>query len=354
MNDEDESAGSRPSFLRRHKVMAVLGVLAVLLVGSVAAFGFYLNSQFGNFSRFDSRLDTRQRPPVPTGEAAQAMNVLLLGTDKGGRGQTIEQELADGQWTAGAFRSDTLMIVHVPADRDHAYLVSIPRDTYVPIPGHGKEKVNAAFSQGGPDLAVRTVENLTGVFIDHVAMIDWAGFKDLTSAIGGVRVRVAETFTDTHNDITWKAGTYTLEGQRALQYVRTRYGLEGGDFDRIKRQQNFLRAVLRKTNSTGTLANPIKLSNLLQAVTDATTVDSGWRPSEIRRLALHLRGLDSSDVTFLTAPTRGTRVVEGVGDVVLLAPKESRALWESLRADDVQAYLDRYGGDTLPDSGQVR
>jgi LCP family protein required for cell wall assembly len=246
------------------------------------------------------------------------------------------------------------MLVHIPADRTQAYLISIPRDSLVTIPGEGRQKVNAAFSFGGPDLAVRTIEKLTGVFIDHIAMIDWAGFKDLTRAIGGVQVTVAETFTDTRNNRTWEEGTYTLEGRKALQYVRTRYGLEQGDFDRIKRQQNFLRAVMQKTVSTGTLANPIKLSNLMGAITKATTVDSGWTAGDMRALVLNLRDLGPSDVQYLTAPVAGTKDVAGVGDVVVLKKKESNALWKSVRDDDVQAYLDKYGGDRLPDASKVR
>jgi LCP family protein required for cell wall assembly len=349
------SAYRRAGVLRRHRLLTVLVAVAVLSLASVVAYGLYLNSQLGDIGRFESRLDPGQRAPEPTGDAAEAMNVLLLGTDRGGQGRTIEAELADGEWTTGAFRSDTLMIAHIPAERDEAFLVSIPRDTYVRIPGPAeRQKINAAFALGGPDLTVRTVEELTGVYIDHVAMIDWEGFKDLTHAIGGVPVTIAETFTDPHNDITWKAGTHVLEGARALQYVRTRYGLEQGDFDRIDRQQNFLRAVLHKASSTGTLANPIKLNNLLQAVVQNTTVDSGWETGEIRRLALNLRGLGDRDVHYLTVPTRGTADVDGVGSVVLLRKREAEALWESLRADDVQGYLDRYGGDTLPESGRVR
>lgn len=350
MNADVGSVPSRRGFFRRHKAVAILLVLLLALVGAVAGFGLYLNSQLGDFGRFESTLDPDQRAPEPTGEA---QNFLLLGTDKGA-GRTIEEELADGEWTPGAFRSDTIMLVHVPAGQDQAYLVSIPRDSYVDIPGYPQQKINAAFSFGGPDLAVRTIEDLTGVYIDHVAMIDWAGFKDLTHAIGGVQVTVAETFTDPRNNRTWEAGTYTLEGEEALRYVRTRYGLEQGDFDRIKRQQNFLRAVMQKTVSRGTLANPLKLTGLMQAITDATTVDSGWSPGDMRRLAFDLRDLGPSDVHYLTAPVAGTEDVEGYGNVVVLKPQESQALWEALRDDDVQRYLDEYGGDTLPGSGQVR
>jgi LCP family protein required for cell wall assembly len=334
-------------------VVAILTALAVVLVGAVATFGFYLNAKLGEFGRFDSNLNAQQRAPEPTGDAAEAQNILLIGTDAG-TGGTIEEELSDGEWSTGAFRSDTMMLMHIPADQREAQLISIPRDSYVAIPGQGRQKINAAFSYGGPDLTVRTIENLTGVYVDHVAMIDWAGFKDLTHAIGGVKVRVAETFTDTRNDRTWEKGTYNLEGKEALQYVRTRYGLEQGDFDRIKRQQNFLRAVMRKTVSNGTLASPIRLTNLLDAITAATTVDAGWSTGDIRGLALRLRDLGARDVQYLTAPVAGTKDVDGVGNVVVLRKKESRALWESLRDDDVQAYLDEYGGERLPQSDQVR
>ncbi|MDP9444820.1 MAG: LCP family protein [Actinomycetota bacterium] len=348
----DVGTTARRGFVRRHKVIAALVALLLVLAAAVAGFAFYLNAQIDEVARYESKLREPLRPPPPTGEAAEAQNILLLGTDKG-HGETIEDELADGRWTPGAFRSDTVMIVHLPADRDEAYLVSIPRDSYVRVPGFGRQKVNAAFSFGGPDLAMRTIEDLTGVYLDHVAMIDWTGFRHLTSAIGGVEVTVAETFFDPKNNRTWQAGSHQLEGQEALDYVRTRYGLENGDFDRIKRQQNFLRAVMRKTVSNGTLANPVKLTNLVQAITDAATVDAGWTTAEIRETALDLRHLRSNDVVYLTAPTRGYRDVQGIGSVVLLAQKESRALWRSLRTDDVGAYLDKYGGERLPDAAAI-
>jgi LCP family protein required for cell wall assembly len=353
MNGEHREPRSRLDVLRRHIGLTVAGVVVLVLAITLAAYAFFLNSQLGNLSRFDSRLAADDRAPAPTGEAAQAQNILVLGTDKGKGGKTIEQELADGKWSTGAFRSDTIMLLHVPREQEAAYLVSIPRDSYVSIPGNGKDKINAAFSIGGPDLTVRTVEELTGVYVNHVAMVDWAGFKELTHAIGGVQVTVPETFTDPETG-TWEEGTYTLEGQRALAYVRTRHGLARGDFDRINRQQNFLRAAMRKANSTGVLANPVKLTNLLQAVTSATTVDSTWSTGEIRDLALNLRGLNPRDIKYLTAPTEGIEELDDVGSVVLLDDKECRALWDALRADDVQGYLKEYGGDRLPGSKKVR
>ena len=130
-------------------------------------------------------------------------------------------------------------------------------DGYPYTNGYGK--INAAFAYGGPSLARQTVEQLTGIHIDHLAIIDWAGFKDLTTALGGIRVYIPETFYDDSQRITWEKGWHDFEGQEALAYVRTRHGLENGDFDRIERQQNFLRATMGKLLSGGTTRNPIKL-----------------------------------------------------------------------------------------------
>jgi LCP family protein required for cell wall assembly len=353
MTTDPLTTTQQPGFLRRHKVVAILAVLVLLLIGAVAGFAAYLNAQLDDFAYYDSTLNPEQRPARPTGDAARAQNILLLGTDEG-NGPSVAQELADGEWTAGAFRTDTIMLLHVSPDRGRAFVVSLPRDSYVPIPGHGRQKINAAFSFGGPDLSVRTIEDLTGVYIDHVAIMDWTGFQAVTDAIGGVEVVVAETYTDPRNNRTVPAGRHHLEGEEALRYVRTRYGLAGGDFDRIKRQQNFLRAVTQKAVSGGTLANPITLSNLLQALTDNITVDSGFGPAEMRRLALDLRAVGPGDLEYLTAPMRGYDDVDGVGSVVLLDRTEGRVLWRSVRDDDVTSYLDRYGGDTLPAADRVR
>ncbi|MGH3384638.1 MAG: LCP family protein [Nocardioidaceae bacterium] len=328
-------------------------VLLALIVAMGAAAVWYVNDTLGSIDRFESAVKPEQRAVRPTaGPAAEALNILLLGTDKGHNEQTIKAELADGEWTRGAFRSDTIMILHIPKDRATAYLVSIPRDSYVDIPGNGRQKVNAAFSFGGPDLALRTIEDLTGVYIDHTAMVDWDGFKDLTTAIGGVEVEIPESFTSEGR--TWTAGTERLEGKRALDYVRTRYGLPNGDFDRIKRQQNFLRATMEKAASQGTLTNPVKLKNLLGAIADNTTVDSGFSTGTMRDLATDLRSIRGDDFVYLTAPFGGYDDVPGVGSVVLLDGPESKALWKALRDDDMGRYLEAYQGDRLGSPASVR
>jgi LCP family protein required for cell wall assembly len=341
----------KPARFYRSRAAMVAGVLALLLVGACGSLAVYYNVQLGDVDRISSLADDAARPDRATGEAGEALNILLMGTDNGS-GTSIKEELADGEWESGSHRSDTIMILHITADREGAYLVSIPRDSYVKIPGHGKDKINAAFSYGGPLLAQRTVEEMTDVRMDHLAMIDWASFKDLTTALGGVPITIPETFTDTNNDRTWKKGTYNLEGTKALQYVRTRYGLQNGDFDRIERQQNFLRSMLKKTLSQGTVSNPLKLKNVLEVITDNLTVDEDFSPGEMRDLALSLRGLHGDDVEYLTTPLGRYDTVEGQS-VVQLQKKESDALFDAVREDDIKSYLREYGGERLPGENAV-
>ena len=147
------------------------------------------------------------------------------------------------------------MVVHVQADRKAAYVVSIPRDSWVTIPGHGKAKINAAFSWGGPSLMVRTVESVTGVPIDHVVVADFTGFK---TAHRPARRRRHQAIPQATSDErhTWTAGVHHMDGEEALDYVRQRHNLPNGDFDRVRRQQNWIRAVLRKLGSTRHAAEP--------------------------------------------------------------------------------------------------
>ena len=351
-------ASSR-GFFSRHKSLSLLVAVALLLVAGCGAYALYLNSQLDKVPKIalDTEVLVESQRPVREPVAGKAMNILLAGTDNGTSGSTLSDAVASGAWDPGEFRSDTVMVVHLDATRQHVYVVSIPRDIWVPIDGIGMSKLNAAFSYGGPSLLVRTVEELTKLRIDHVAMIDWAGFKDLTTALGGVQVYIPETFYDTSQKREWKKGYQTLAGQDALQYVRTRYDLpsENGDFGRINRQQNFLRQVLHDAMSSGTLTNPIRLANVLRAITSNLTVDDDFSTGDMRSLALQLRGIGSKAVTFMTAPLRkepyGTSP-DGQS-IVLLDKREGRALWRSMRVDDVESYLAKYGGNLLPPPSKV-
>jgi LCP family protein required for cell wall assembly len=329
------------SWLGRHRVLVAVLMLGTLLLTACGGWAVYLNSKIADVPRVELDLDENRRPKKVGGEAAEAMNILLAGADAGG-GPSIAEAVESGEWPPYSHRSDTIMILHVTADREKAYLVSVPRDTWTEIEGIGMSKINAAFALGGPSLYVQTLEEFTGLRMDHLAIIDWNGFKDLTTALGGIPVYIPEDVYDPSQDVQWEAGKQDLEGKRALQYVRMRYGLENGDFDRIKRQQNFLRQTLRKLLSNGTTSNPIRLTNAVEAITKYLTVDSEFSNSEIRSLALSLRSLDDEDVTFLTIPRKRYDTIEGQS-VVIHDEKQTEDLFEAVANDNISDYIDEYG-----------
>jgi LCP family protein required for cell wall assembly len=354
-------ASNRRSFRQRHPLVVWAIVLAILLpfVGG-AAYAWNLKRKLDDVATVKVN-DSKEEPDPDEG---RALNILLLGSDKGepreGQPQntTIAEDAAAKEWPVGKYRSDTMMIVHIPKDRKKVYLVSIPRDSFVPIyDAEGttthSEKINAAFSTGGPRAAIHTVENLTGLELDHLAIIDWEGFKDLSTAVGGVEVTIPNSFYDPQQKVQWDAGTQTLEGNKALQYVRTRYGLAGGDFDRIKRQQNFMRSLMGKMLDSGVTTNPRRLSNTVGALTENLTVDEGWSGTAMAKLALSLRGVGTDDVTFMTAPVQGTDTDPTYGSVVVLQQDKMTELFRALSKDRMRGYLKKYPEDVLPDAQDV-
>lgn len=338
----------------RHPVRtAALGLLVVaLLLAAVAGAGaLYLQHRLtSHIARIDGVFDgLEHRPSRPDhGPAAQAMNILLMGSDRRSEVGTTGRDARAPEWVPGAQRSDTLMLLHVDADRRGATLVSIPRDSWVEIPGHGWSKVNAAFSWGGPSLAVATVERLTDVRIDHVAVVDWDGFRELTDLVGGVTVDVPRTVTDSAHGVTWRAGRHTLDGAQALMYVRQRYGLPGGDLDRVRRQQAFLRALLTQAWTGEVRSDPRAAYRFLETVTEHLSVDAQWSVSDMRSLLLSVRGLDTADVHYLTAPVRGFGY-EGSQSVVYLDRARGGPLWRAVRQDRVGGWLARHRDADIAD-----
>jgi LCP family protein required for cell wall assembly len=242
-------------------------------------------------------------------------------------------------WRHGSQRADSIMLVHLPAERDRVYVTSFPRDSWVRIPGHGKAKINAAFSFGGPPLLISTIERLTKVRIDHFAIVDFDGFQAMTDALGGVDVKVAETVRDPKRNVVWPAGIHQLDGARALDFVRQRYNLPGGDFDRIKRQHAFLKALARRAADRGTLANPLRLNAFLEASTRAVSVDGSLALAELRSLAMEFRSVRPGDIAFMTAPVAGTGTEGGGQSVVHLDRARSRSLYRALRSDALDEYV---------------
>jgi LCP family protein required for cell wall assembly len=326
----DQDAPRKPR-RRRRTILIGLAVFVLLVAGGGAGLFFERQNAYnGNIQRIPGALPSYANRPAAGPKGVE--NWLLIGSDtrvEGGQG---------GQASPGGQRSDTIMLVHLPKDRKKAYLVSIPRDSWVTIPGRGKSKINAAFSWGGYPLLIRTIESLTGVRVDHFAILNFEGMQTMTDALGGVDVHVAQTVTDPMHHQTWRAGVNHLDGERALWFVRQRYGLAGGDFDRIKRQQAFLKALANKAVSRGTFTNPLKLNAFLEALTKSVSVDDTVGMGHLRSLAFGARGMRAGDIAFMTAPTKGTGRV-GAQSVVFLDPVKARALFTAVRQDTVGDYL---------------
>lgn len=249
----------------------------------------------------------------PAAAAPGTENFLLVGSDsRAGTGN----EFQSGGEVAGE-RSDTTMLAHLDADGSTT-LVSFPRDTLVRIPGHGRDKLNAAVTLGGPTLLVQTIENLTDIKIDHYVSIDLAGFRKMTDAVGGVTVCVTRhpdgstrNLNDEWSQWHGQLGDNHLDGDQALAFVRTRHAL-GDERLRIARQQQFLSKLLDKATSAGVLTNPMRLTELINAVGQSLEVDDGLSDEQMISLAGRLGQLHG--VSFVTVPTHVPTRAEGASD----------------------------------------
>ncbi|SEF18563.1 LCP family protein [Jiangella alba] len=314
---------------RNRKVLVIVLVTLLALLLAVAGGAFYfVNRLSSNIERIPDAFDIPEtaRPAELPGDSITFLLGGLDGEDK------------VDVYQPGAARTDTIMLAHFPEGRDRGYLVSIPRDTYIEIPGHGENKINAAYSFGGPSLFVQTIEELTGIRVDHLALIDWNGFQALTDELGGVTMTFDEETPLADGDDPIPAGTHTLTGEQALQYVRDRKDLPGGDFDRVKRQQNFLRALMNELISSGTLTDPGKVNGVAGAIGQAARVDEELSAFGMVDLALSMRNLRADDMTFLTVPTDGTGTA-GAQSIVVYDEERAGQLWTALAEDDMEAFL---------------
>ncbi|WP_433467382.1 LCP family protein [Spirillospora sp. CA-128828] len=305
------------------RVVIGCGGLAVGVLLLLAG-GLYLlqHAYDGGVRRVAGALPTGAGRPSSTGRGE---NWLLIGSDR----------RADIP-SMGA-RADTIMLVHLSGGGDRVSLISIPRDGRVPVPGHGMSKINAAFAFGGPSLLIRTVEQLTHVRVDHYAALDFNGFVKMTDALGGVDVTITKDTYDPKHDRRWTAGHRHLNGLEALDFVRQRWNLPGGDLDRIKRQQAFLHALAGKALDT---RNPIKIDRFIRAATRSVTVDDSVSSGTLRGLAHRL--LQTSLMEYLTAPVAGTAERDGQS-VVLLDDDGVSELFTAVREDRVGEYVSRNG-----------
>jgi LCP family protein required for cell wall assembly len=261
--------------------------------------------------------------------AGHGSNWLLVGSDSR-QGLTLEQRqaLATGGDT-GHGRTDTMLLVHVPAlgSNTPTTMVSIPRDSYVPIPGYGRDKINAAFAMGGAPLLVQTVEQATGLRLDHYAEVGFGGFAGLVDALGGITVCLSAPINDPLAGIDLPAGCQKLGGRDALGYVRSR-DTPRADLDRMVNQRHFMSAVLRRAASPAVWLNPWRWYSVAHAVAGALTVDRGDHPWDMARLGWALHG----STTALTVPI-GEFTGTDVGSVVVWDHQRAARLFDALAAD---------------------
>ncbi len=330
---------------RRLAVVAL--VLTVTAGATVLAAGYLVGTHLsGNVKRISGAFDgvPADDRPVAT-VTAHSQTILAVGLDVRAPDQTTGLAGTDPGAARRGDRSDTIMLVRINTKTRSAAIVSIPRDCWVPIPGHGHMKINAAYSLGGPSLLIRTVEQLTGVRVDHFMVIDFAGFKSIVDYLGGVDVQVATGTTDL-GGVRFQPGSNHLDGTRALAFVRQRYGLPGGDLDRIRRQQSFLRAVLTKVAATDAAGDPVRTYRLLDAITVAVTVDDTYTNAELRALALEAVRLRGGNVWFLVAPISKSGW-EGDQSVLYLNQTSSAELWQAFQADAMDGYAAAHPGNLL-------
>lgn len=329
---------------RGRKILIGTLVGALVVVLGVVAAGWYLSERYlGNVDRiagvFDG-LDESERPdPAPVGANGEAaLTYLLVGSDKPYYALPEEDQVAT--------RSDVIIMLRISGDRQNIQFISIPRDSWVPIPGRESNKINDAFAVGGPTLLVRTVEALTDVRIDHYAAINFENFVDVTDALGGVDVNVAETVAV--GETVFEAGVNHLNGEEALTYVRQRYGLPGGDLDRVQRQQSYLRGMLGGIFAQDLLGDLGRTDDLLVALTSAVSVDDALSNVDLLQLAYSLRGVTADTVSFFTAPVAG-RGREGIQDVLYLDEELCDRLWGYLREDSLPQHAAEFSAYALPE-----
>ncbi|WP_322726532.1 LCP family protein [Streptomyces spongiae] len=332
--------GRRPGLLKAAG-LTLAGVL-VLGAGTAGWAYWHLNDNIKSVD-INSALG-EDRPPVavpsPSSSAAplagSALNILVLGSDS--RSGKENAKLGGGD--SGGARSDTAMVVHVDEGRTEATVVSIPRDTLVtrpscPLSTGGSTEVaygtmfNSAYSVGGPVCAVKTVESLTGIRMDHYIEIDFSGFAKLVDALGGVTVTTDEDIDDEDSHLKLEAGTHHLDGEKALALARTRHGIgDGSDLGRIGLQQKLVKALLDQISSTSLLTSPTKLYRVADAVTGSLTTDTGLDSlSELISLGQSLKNLTSADLRTVTMPV--VQAPSNPNRVVADEPEASE-LWESL------------------------
>ncbi|MER7762624.1 LCP family protein [Streptomyces sp. NPDC097619] len=337
MTRQTGSSRRRPKSRARRALTIALLSLAILFVGLAGA-GWWLYSHLnGNLDSVD--LDKAIGDNRPEKVATGAQNVLVLGSDSRS-GANAELDHGD---VGGTARSDTAMLLHIPEGRSKATAVSIPRDTLVTrpecrkedgstLPSKNRVMFNSIYTVGGPACVVNTVEQMSNIRIDHFVEVDFAGFKGLVDALGGVTVTLDEPINGGKGGLQLEAGTHKLDGTDSLKFVRTRYGYkDGSDLGRIGLQQQFMLAMLTEIKNQNAFGNPTRLYKLADAGTKSLTTDSELASlTSLADFAKSMKGVDANTMETIMLPVAYDKVDP---NRVVAARPQADQLWEALRND---------------------
>ncbi|WP_245775584.1 LCP family protein [Saccharopolyspora flava] len=290
--------GRAPGVRRRSRKRPVAVLLVALLVLPVVFATWLWFHVDSTVHRIEAFPDYSGRP-----EAAAGENWLVVGSDSR---DGLDPEIAEGLHVGDADgqRTDTILIAHLPDNSTTPTLISIPRDSRVPVPGHGRSMINAAFAIGGPQLLARTVEQATGLRIDHYAEIGFGGFAGLVDAVGGVEMCLDREMHDVKTGETLQAGCQTLQGADALTFVRMRYSdaTPRSDLDRVANQRKFIGALASEASSITTFINPFRAYAVADEGADALTMLDSDGPGDLLSLGWAMRGMSSGGVVTTTVP----------------------------------------------------
>ncbi|GAA2036468.1 LCP family protein [Pseudokineococcus marinus] len=304
---------------RRRAVVGVVALLAVALVAYPVALGLTALGALG-------RVDALGASAV---EDTPGSTYLLVGSDS--------REGTDIGGDAEGARTDSILLLHVPDGSGPSVLVSLPRDSYVEVPGYYETKINAAYSLGGAPLLVDTVELATGLKVDDYVETGFEGFADVVDAVGGVEMCPPTAIVDPRADLDIPAGCQEMGGLTALGYARTRYEDPRGDLGRADRQRELMAAIAAEGTSPGLLLNPFRAFPTAAAGGSALTVDESTGLGDLVTFARGMRAASSADGVSMTVPVAATDRVTNSGQVVDWDEEQADALWSALRADDTEA-----------------
>jgi LCP family protein required for cell wall assembly len=303
-----DDADPAPERRRGWRVLGwvAVGLSVTLVTSSLGVYGYYRKLN-GNIAR--ESINYGPRPE----KLNDALNILLLGSDT----RTGANAKYGKSMKNDPPRSDTMILLHLSPGGEQAMGISFPRDLMVPIPSCKNREggvvpassvamINESFTRGGAVCTVKTIEHLTNIKIDHFLQVDFVGFKNITSAVGGVEVCLPKDVDDPQAKLKLTKGRHLIMGETALAYVRTRKGLgNGSDIDRIKRQQQFMGSLANKAMSAGVLSNPVKLNALLSASTKSLTTDEELNIGAMSKIARGMQGLTAGKLRFVTVPWGG-------------------------------------------------